>query len=380
MDAFFNKKSGSSSSSSSRRRSRSNDVVSSGDLSPHEDHKKSTAASKFKGIGRKMSLATTSMDKFARSTKDKWNRKLGKQENDGDSSRGRGDSTISNIPPGLEDDLNNSEQNETNNSPQNDKAESNPSTTESRRSFSADFINTEVDSPPPAPESSGTPKKGHSPLKIDKPFKAFGEKITHVAKKTGRRMSQFGNEIEQGVAKLGQQLQIKDSSEASEEDNSGENTAISDITTSSPDGRASHIPEGGDPTFPRMQRRVSDVLEIDKTNIEETGGTCIHDPAPEEYVSKISQMENLFDDSAAPESDLSKPSTPKTLGLICPFRSNYDVFTFFLSGSAIKKMKNKVLSHSDSNSNSYSIEFEDDEDITEIPSSLSGHQELDNWV
>lgn len=344
MDALFNKKSGSR--SSDRGHTSSSSDVTQG--SPTVEEHKRPGSLKFGSLGRRVSLATTSIDRFAKSTKDKLSKKLGGNEPDSGCDReehgsrpadaGGSGRALSPVPSAHA-------------VPQ-DSAPGTPvvvpvcrggegaiqdrtpplpeAVPASRRSFSADYVEGSTNLSAGHGSPSQRVKKKHSPIKIDKQsFKVFGEKISHAAKNTGRKMSQLGNEIENGVNKLGQQLHLKEAAQSEErvtapsgagaaepalEQAPGGDTAFA---TPSPSGRPSRVSLGGDEAiqYPRLQRRVSDVLEIDKMNLESDIDLYIYDPGPQEYVSKISTMEHLFEDAATPQAELSTPATNASIGM-----------------------------------------------------------------
>lgn len=298
IDAFLNKK-------STPRAGRPR-TSSASDISTPIEENKNSAASKFKSIGRKVSSATNSIDRFAKATKEKLNKKLNKTE----STDARGDdaecpSPHASAEKGFE--------------PGTDIC---VSPINLHQVTSANLVDPEAVSTPPVhmrPFSADvTDSAKKSPLKIDrKSFKVLGEKISHVAKSTGKKMSQLGSEIEHGVSKIGHQLHLNEGSDDRTTSASHQPDTIQSCDRSIPHEIESsdlHSPSKGNITFSRMQRRVSDVLEIDKTNTDDNAELYIYDPGAEEYVSKISTMEHMFQDSAGPGVDLSVPSTNKTIG------------------------------------------------------------------
>lgn len=266
---------------------------------------------KLADVGRKVTSATSSIDKFAKSTKDKLQKKLAKGVAEEDPVVPReSDSRLS-----IE-----------HSNPGGKPVEPGTDVTGVSGNGSYEIPANRGDALDPlAPRQSPSPKAKNR-KSLDHSFKVFGERVSQAAKTTGRKMVQLGNEIEHEFAKLGNTMIAKENIEdpKSHVDNEALDTAVHDGVTTAPadpteEERREHIrrlmsAEGDQ--FPRMQRRVSDVLEIDKSCMEDD---AIYDPVPEEFVSKISNMENLFAHSSSSQSfdptTLSEPTAHHSLGM-----------------------------------------------------------------
>lgn len=216
---------------------------------------KNMATEKFRNIGKQMTMATKTIDSFAKSNINKIGSKLGvARSHDSDGA-----------------DISGHIQSETN--------VASPSTSQSELS--------------PSPDDEHRPRR-----KSGEPLKSLGETMSRAAKSTKIKFHAIGHEIKDefhkiaekanatvhGVAtglELGPRIEDQDSSSAHKP---------SEVQESQTEYESSNT------VRPKMMRRVSDVLEIDKSSDD----IMLYDPESVEYVSKITNIERIFE-SASPQ-------------------------------------------------------------------------------
>jgi hypothetical protein len=216
---------------------------------------KQKATEKFKNIGKQVTMATKSIDSFAKSNINKIGSKLGvarSHDSDGPDASGRIQSEANAA------------------SPSSVHSEISPSTDDDHRSR----------------------------RKSGEPLKSLGETMSRAAKSTKDKFHAIGHDIKDEFHKIAEKANATVHGVPSGIE-PGPHEGDHDLCSAQKPTELPEVREESEPSEavrPRMMRRVSDVLEIDKSSDD----IMLYDPESVEYVSKITNIERIFE-SANPQ-------------------------------------------------------------------------------